>query len=382
MRVCLVYDCLYPYTVGGAERWLRTLAAELAAAGHDVTYLTRKQWPDDAPPPIPGVRVVAVSPGGPLYTDDGRRRIGPPLRFGLGVFWHMLRRRRDYDAVHSIAFPFFSLLAVRAAAPRMELWVDWFEVWTLGYWRDYLGRVGGRVGYAIQRLCVRATRRAFVFSELHAQRLREERLRGEPLRLSGLYAGDASADPHAEGEHEPLVVFAGRHIPEKQAHLLPGAVAAARMKVPGLRAKIFGDGPERPRVLRAIADAQAADFVDAPGFVSSEEISHAFARAACHVLPSAREGYGLVVIEAAAAGTPTVVIAGPDNAAAELIEAGVNGYVAESADALPAAIVRVLEGGADLRRRTTDWFSQNASRLSAAESARRIAAEYARAADR
>ena len=63
MRVCLVYDCLYPYTVGGAERWLGTLGRELAAQGHDVTYLTRRQWPADEEPEIPGVRVVAVAPG-------------------------------------------------------------------------------------------------------------------------------------------------------------------------------------------------------------------------------------------------------------------------------------------------------------------------------
>ena len=31
MRICLVYDCLFPYTVGGAERWYRNLAERLAA---------------------------------------------------------------------------------------------------------------------------------------------------------------------------------------------------------------------------------------------------------------------------------------------------------------------------------------------------------------
>ena len=44
VRVCLVYDCLFPHTVGGAERWYRTLAERLAAAGHEVTYLTLRQW--------------------------------------------------------------------------------------------------------------------------------------------------------------------------------------------------------------------------------------------------------------------------------------------------------------------------------------------------
>src|SRR3954451_15323957 len=142
MRVCLVYDCLYPYTVGGAERWLRTLAAELAAQGHDVTYVTRKQWEDGEDPQIDGVRVVAASPGGPLYTDDGRRRIGPPLRFGLGVFLHLLRHAGRYDAVHCASFPYFSLLGAALALRlrrRGPLVVDWFELWTRDYWIEYLG---------------------------------------------------------------------------------------------------------------------------------------------------------------------------------------------------------------------------------------------------
>jgi hypothetical protein len=45
MRICLVYDCLYPHTVGGAERWYRDVAERLAAEGHEVTYLTLRQWP-------------------------------------------------------------------------------------------------------------------------------------------------------------------------------------------------------------------------------------------------------------------------------------------------------------------------------------------------
>ena len=48
-------------------------------------------------------------------------------------------------------------------------------------------------------------------------------------------------------------------------------------------------------------------------------------RALCLLLTSRREGYGLVVVEAASHGTPSVVVAGEDNAATELIEEGVNG---------------------------------------------------------
>src|SRR3954464_14737993 len=105
MRCALVYDCLYPHTVGGAERWYRVLARELLDAGHSVTYLTRKQWALEAD--APGMRVVEVARGGPLYTSDGRRRIAPTLEFGAGVLRHLAAHRGAYDVIHAGNFPFF-----------------------------------------------------------------------------------------------------------------------------------------------------------------------------------------------------------------------------------------------------------------------------------
>ena len=94
MRICIVYDCLFPWTVGGAERWYRNLAERLALDGHEITYLTRLQWADDQPPVLPGIRVLAVSPDEPLYGPDGNRRIGEALRFGWGVLKHLARHGR------------------------------------------------------------------------------------------------------------------------------------------------------------------------------------------------------------------------------------------------------------------------------------------------
>src|SRR3954452_16712642 len=99
MRICLAYDCLYPYTVRGAERWYRDLAERLAAEGHEVTYLTLRQWDRGLSGEIPGVRVVAVGPRMSLYSE-GRRRIAPPLVFGAGMLAHLLRHRGDYDVIH------------------------------------------------------------------------------------------------------------------------------------------------------------------------------------------------------------------------------------------------------------------------------------------
>jgi len=400
VRICLVYDCLYPHTVGGAERWYRALAEALDGAGHEVTYLTRRQWPVGSQPDAPrGTRVIAVSPGGPLYTSDGRRSIGAPLRFGVGVLRHLEAHGDRYDAVHTASFPYFSLLAA-AAAPgrgqaragrgrrtgaggraRYRLVVDWHELWTREYWSEYLGPVGGGVGWLVQRACLAVPQRAFCFSRLHERRLREEGLRGPLTVLEGEYAGSKSP-PVRPRAVEPLVVFAGRHIPEKRVPALVPALALARERIPGLRAEILGAGPDSERVRELVAEYELGDVVALRGFVSPEEVEDALGRAMCMVLPSRREGYGVIVVEAAAAGTPSVVVLDEDNAATELVEEGVNGVVAPSVAAadLAEAIVRVHAGGAEMRASTGDWYRRNAARLSLGNSLEAVVGAYGYAA--
>jgi glycosyltransferase involved in cell wall biosynthesis len=372
MRVCLIYDCLYPYTVGGAERWYRNLAERLVAEGHEVTYLTRRQWDGEAD--VPGVRVLAVSPRMELYAH-GRRRLLPPLVFGIGVLRHLLRHGRNYDVVHTASFPYFPLLAAGATRKRggFLIVVDWHEVWTRPYWRRYAGRVAGELGWRVQCACLRVPQRAFCFSRLHEQRLRDEGLEAPLTRLEGQYAGPPP--PAVPRPARPVVVFAGRHLPEKRVPALVAALA----RIPHIRGELYGDGPDRDAVLAAIGVDGLEERVSAPGFVDREVLDEALASALCFVLPSEREGYGLVVIESAAQGVPVVVVAGSENAATELVEDGINGAIAPSAaaDDLAAAIVRVGDAGPGLRESTLAWFGANADRLSLERSLERVLDAYA-----
>ena len=121
--MCVVYDCLFPYTVGGGERWYRNVAERLAREGHEVTYLTLRQWERGDAPAAAGRRA------------RGRRRpaawrstptaaAGASCRrcvFGLGVLVHLLRHGRRYDVVDTCAFPYFSLLAAALLRPLLGL---------------------------------------------------------------------------------------------------------------------------------------------------------------------------------------------------------------------------------------------------------------------
>ncbi len=379
MRVAILYDCLYPHTVGGAERWYRNLAERLAVH-NEVRYITRRQWDrNETPDAPPGVQVIVVSGGRDLYTASGRRNIATPLRFGWGIFWHLLRHRQRYDVIHTCGFPYFSVIAARLAclAGGPPIVTDWFEIWSRRYWIDYLGPVSGRLGASVQRLCIRLTERAFVLSAMHAERLLQEGYRGQPVAMNGIYAGP-TVSLESPATREPLVVYVGRHFPHKRVAAIPAAIAMARQRVPGLRAVIFGDGPDRARVLREVERLGLTEVVTCPGFAPWPEVDKALRRATCLLLPSAREGYGLVIVEAAARGTPAIVTQGPDTAATELIREGQNGLVARSADPedLAAAVVAVHAAGADLVVRTRAWFAENAKRLTIDASVAQVEAVY------
>ncbi len=378
MRICLVFDCLYPYTVGGGERWYRSLAEGLARRGHTVTYLTRLQWDPTEGAEVPGVEVIAVAPAMDLYVE-GRRKISVQLRFALGVLRHLLLHGRRYDVVQTPALH-ASLLAVLATRRlrRFKVVVDWFEVWTREYWIEYLGGFAGRFGWWAEGLMARSRGVALCFSRIHAERLRQLGHRGPVIQVEGL-----SELPNGNAEPlpaEPLVVFAGRHIPEKEAPAVVRAVALARERIPELRGTIFGDGPDRPEVLRLVESLGLDGAVSAPGFAAAAEVQGTLRRALCQLFPSRREGYGLVVVEAASVGTPTIVVRGPDNAAVELVADGENGVVAESAEPqeLAAAIVRVHAAGDALRRSTAEWFSRNRARLSLESTLEKLEAVYRR----
>jgi glycosyltransferase involved in cell wall biosynthesis len=293
-----------------------------------------------------------------------------------------MTHRNHYDVVHTGSFPFFSVLAAAAAlkGTRTALGVEWYEVWSKAYWHRYLGSVRGSVGWIVQRLSARVPQHAFVLSDLHGRRLREEGLRGVLTKLAGLYTSSVPPAADALSQRAPLVVFAGRHIPEKRVTAIPPAIAAARRRVPNLRALILGDGPESESLRIAIERAGVSDIIDAPGFVDAGAVQSALARASCMLLPSEREGYGLIVLEAAALGTPSIVVTAEDNAAVELVRHGENGFVAASTapDVLADAIVAVHQRGSTLRKSTADWFAQNAHRLSVAESLRSVVEIYSR----
>ncbi|GGQ73719.1 glycosyltransferase family 4 protein [Couchioplanes azureus] len=107
--------------------------------------------------------------------------------------------------------------------------------------------------------------------------------------------------PQVGKEATPTAVFCGRMVSYKRPWEVIRAVGLARREIPDLRLWMIGGGPLLDR-LRAAAP-EGVEFL---GRVSEEVKHERMARAHVHLATSVREGWGLVVTEAAALGTSTI----------------------------------------------------------------------------
>jgi len=159
--------------------------------------------------------------------------------------------------------------------------------------------------------------------------------------------------PHALAARAPLVVAAGRLVPEKGFSTLVGAFA--RVSTPDARLAILGKGPQLEELEAQARSLGLADRVEFPGYVDPN--SH-FLRARCFVSPSFHESFGLVIVEALDHGLPVVATmsGGPQEILnrRELGRLVAAGEEAEMAEAIQASL-EAPGDPAPRQRRATDF---------------------------
>ncbi len=357
-RVAIAYDCLFPVSTGGGERVYRRMAELLVERGSVVSYLTRAQWDTDAAP-RESFEIYSVWKG-EIYDAHGTRTTASAVAFAFGLLRHFLRRRGEYDLVIVSALPVLNVFAVRLALLGSPAYVvtDWLEVWSWRQWRSYSGWFVGTLASHLQWLGLHLGSLLTADSRFTADRARRYRRSAEPLVLGLVDLADSPVHVTLSRPDPPFILFVGRHIPDKRLIELPAALLVARTALLDLRLVIVGQGPETDSVRTRVEELGLESAVSFAGRVSDEMLGELMSTARVLVNPSQREGFGLVVAEAAAHGTPSVVVAGEDNAAAELVVDGVNGYIADSVEPseLGRMIVRTVEAGEALRASTLAWF--------------------------
>ncbi|VTZ49082.1 Glycosyltransferase involved in cell wall bisynthesis [Methylocella tundrae] len=108
------------------------------------------------------------------------------------------------------------------------------------------------------------------------------------------------------------------------------AIAKLKDLIPSLRFEIVGDGKLRAELETLAKDLGVFDKVTFLGQVEDEELNAAYARATVFAMPSSKEGFGIVYLEAWLRGLP--VICSSEGASSEVVSDGVDGFVVDPDD--------------------------------------------------
>jgi len=373
LRVALVTDAIYPYHRGGKETRTRHLAAGLAEAGLDVHVFTMHWWEGSRERVEDGVHYHSLCRVYPLYAGE-RRSVLEAVVFALACLRLVTFRCDLIEADH---MPHLQLFTIRVVAwlRRVPLVSTWHEYWGLEYWREYMG-YPGFVAAAIEQVTLRLADRLVTPSPETADRLVAQGRSHRDVTVVPNGIDLDAIDAVAPAERGADLLYVGRLIEHKHVeHLLLAVAALARAtgtdpsaptSVVGPTCTIVGDGPERARLERDVVRLGIADRVCFLGVLESEAEVFALMKAsAVLVLPSVREGFGIVVAEALACGLPVVTTCHPDNHARALVVVGSTGWLCEPT---PESLAEVLEvalasprGDTAARRQAAERYAWSSS---------------------
>jgi phosphatidyl-myo-inositol dimannoside synthase len=159
----------------------------------------------------------------------------------------------------------------------------------------------------------------------------------EPIDLAAWEGLFARAPRRARSA--PVVLCVARMYPRKRVGDLLRAAALLRGRVPDLRVRVVGRGPEWAEVVRLHETLGLGPSVALLGDLSREALAAEYVNADCFCLPTVQEGFGLVFLEAMAARLP--VVACRVSAVPEVVRDGETGLLA--APRSPEALARALE---------------------------------------
>jgi glycosyltransferase involved in cell wall biosynthesis len=166
-----------------------------------------------------------------------------------------------------------------------------------------------------------------------------------------LPAGELFRDRYLGGHRGRLILSLGRLAEEKGFDRLIAAFAAFAPEAPDCLLVLAGpddDGLRRP-LERLAAEAGVGDRVRFPGMLTGEAKLSALAAATVWALPSHTESFGVAVVEALAAGVPTVVSPAV-NISPDIERAGAGVVADNRVDAFASALRRLLEDEVERRR--------------------------------
>jgi glycosyltransferase involved in cell wall biosynthesis len=316
---------------GGAEIYTHEIAKRLAADYRcDVTVLASGFPGCQAEENIDNVRYM---------------RRGNEATVHLHGFWYALKNRtrfhRIIDEFNGIGF--FTFAFPNAVLLIHQLYRE--------FWLRELGLLGW-LPYMIEPMVLRLYRKKKTVTISPSTESDLEEIGFRNISIAKVAIQSGPSNDLCGKDDTPTLVFLGRLKSTKRPEDAIRIYRKVKEQVPGSRLWLIGRGPEEERLRDMGRGLEGVTFW---GWVSEKEKAALLMRAHVLVVPGVREGFGINIIEAAAAGTPAVGYS--VHGVRDAIVDGVTGYLASSVTDAAARTVELLsneERYAEMRRNCVD----------------------------
>jgi len=324
MKVAFIYDVIYPYVVGGVQPRIWQISKRLAQRGYEVHSFGMKHWDGEDIIIDDGVYLHGICQPQKLYAG-GRRSIKEAVYFARKLTRPLLKE--DFDIIDCSNFPYFPCFSAKlhALTKKSTLIITWHEVWN-DYWYEYLGRKG-MFGKWIERRVAHLSQNMIAVSESTKRGVLSIGARGN-IKVVPNGVELEVINKVAPTNDKSDVIFAGRLIKEKNIDVLIKSLALVNRAIPNLICLIIGDGPERSNLEKLTHDLGLETNIRFLGFLDqSKDVFSHMKSSKVFVLPSIREGFGIVAVEANACGLPVITTSYERNAAKDLTIDGKTGFL-------------------------------------------------------
>ncbi|CAG0995341.1 MAG: glycosyltransferase family 4 protein [Candidatus Methanoperedens sp.] len=316
MKIAFVYDAIYPWVKGGAEKRIYELGKRLVAKGNEVHIFGVKWWDGADIIQNEGMVLHGVCGKMELYIN-GRRSIKEAIIFSIMLFPHLIKEK--FDVIDVSVFPYFSCFSVKivSMSKRIPMITTWHEIWE-DYWYEYLGNFGF-VGKFIERLVSRMSNHSIAVSDHTKKGLESLGIDHHNIHVVTNGIDIIKINQIKSSIYTCDIIFIGRFIKEKNLDILIESVDHIKKDVPDIECHIIGGGPEEKKLKGMVFDLGLQSNIKFFGFLDQDDVIAKLKSSKVLVLPSSREGFGIVVIEAFACCVPVITVRSPGNAAQELV---------------------------------------------------------------
>jgi phosphatidyl-myo-inositol dimannoside synthase len=327
-----------PWGLGGIQLVTRTLLSSLADLFGAERVGLLQLWDHGVEPDICRLLYRGVRPA---HKATGRVTFSQRITYVLAAVRHA--RRWNHNLVLVAAHAHLAPVAWLAAAISRRP----YTVWCHGH--ETWGPLRFGVRHALKHADAVFTSNRFTAARVE--------------QLAGLTPGTVHVFPYglpsgykpisSNGDQHPRVLAVARLAPEDAYKGIDGLICAwpqVVARVPDAQLEIVGDGPDRPRLMKMAEILSLDGTIRFAGRLSDEELQQAYARTAVFAMPGRHsagppaqgEGFGMVFVEAGAAGLP--VVAGRAAGAMDAVAHDESGLLVEPNDPgdVADAIVRLL----------------------------------------